>query len=101
MQDVAAPHMWSSTIALIELWKLKAKLAGGRPWSAAEGVFKGALDIVWAATFGAEMGSARAQANFLKQHGDLQSSKDADEVVVFPAPNNPEDFTAILQLREA
>ncbi|USW51632.1 Putative cytochrome P450 [Septoria linicola] len=101
LHDVAAPRMWSSAIALVELWKTKAKLAAGRPWDAADDVFKGALDIVWAATFGADIGSTGAQAKFLERNGDLQLSSDIDEVVVFPTGEDPEDFTAILELGQS
>ncbi|KAI5365414.1 putative cytochrome P450 [Septoria linicola] len=101
LHDAAAPQMWSSAIALVELWKTKAKLAAGRPWDAADDVFKGALDIVWAAIFGADIGSTTAQAKFLERNGDLQLSSDIDEVVVFPTGEDPEDFTAILELGQS
>ncbi|GIZ48141.1 hypothetical protein CKM354_001121400 [Cercospora kikuchii] len=98
LQDVAAPKMWDSAMRLIELWKLKAKLADGRSWSASTDVYKGALDIVWAATFGEEMGSAKAQIAHLSKYEKLDGGE--GPAVTFPTAKDPEDFTCILDLGE-
>ncbi|KAM3418109.1 hypothetical protein BST61_g6314 [Cercospora zeina] len=109
LSDVATPRMWDSAMRLIELWKIKAKLAEGRSWSAGADVYKGALDIVWAATFGEEMGSARAQIEHLGKYEKLDgvdgsssaaAAAAAAAAVTFPTAKDPEEFTCILDLGE-
>ncbi|KAF2207181.1 hypothetical protein CERZMDRAFT_102676 [Cercospora zeae-maydis SCOH1-5] len=102
LADVATPRMWDSAMRLIELWKVKAQLAEGRSWVASTDVYKGALDIVWAATFGEEMGSARAQIEHLAQYERLDGVEGSapDAAVTFPTAKDPEEFSCILELGE-
>ncbi|KXS94425.1 hypothetical protein AC578_9357 [Pseudocercospora eumusae] len=92
--SVAGPQMWESTQNIITLWRRKAELAQGRPFDASKDVVKGALDIVVAATFGEECGSARAQIAALKDAKiDLPSNKDTE--ILFPKARDPPDFESI------
>lgn len=98
LHAVAAPQMWASTQSLIELWRTKARLAEGRSFAAAKDLHKGALDIIWAATFGFETGSARAQNKLLMALSRLDSLPGVDEAVVFPTAPDPPAFESIMTL---
>jgi cytochrome P450 len=54
LNSVAGPVVYDSTIELIELWKLKSRIGGGRPFDAHKDVFEGALDAILSVTFGAQ-----------------------------------------------
>ncbi|KAI1044208.1 hypothetical protein LB505_008614 [Fusarium chuoi] len=53
---VAGPQMWKSTMKLIDLWRVKERLAKGRPFSVSTDIRKAAFEIIWAATFGFDSG---------------------------------------------
>ena len=101
LHDVAAPQMWKSTQSVMELWKMKAKLAEGRPWKASEDIFKGALDIIWAGTFGIEMGSAKAQIEHLSKYEKIALPEHMDAAIKFPEAKDPDAFTSILEMGES
>lgn len=46
LHTVNAPEIWRSTARFVELWRLKARIAGGRPFDAAEDVSRTAFDII-------------------------------------------------------
>ncbi|RKK06579.1 hypothetical protein BFJ65_g18477 [Fusarium oxysporum f. sp. cepae] len=52
LHNVAAPNIYKSASNLIELWKEKAQIAAGRPFSAEQDIFYTALDAVYDFGFG-------------------------------------------------
>ncbi|KAM5377867.1 hypothetical protein ACJZ2D_004771 [Fusarium nematophilum] len=52
LHTVAAPNIYKSTSRLIDLWKMKARLVGGQPFSAEQDIFYAALDAVYDFGFG-------------------------------------------------
>jgi hypothetical protein len=90
--------MWKSTMNVIELWKVKGRLAEGRPWNAMDDIYKGALDIIWAGSFGAEIGSAKAQIELLQRIERLDLPEQVDTAVHFPTADDPQEFQSILTL---
>jgi cytochrome P450 len=98
LNEVAGPQMWESTQNMIELWKTKARLAQGRPFAVAKDLHKSALDIIWAATFGFETGSARAQTKLLSSFSKLDDLPDVDEAITFPIAADPPAFESIMTL---
>lgn len=100
LNEVAAKQMWESTQNLIELWRTKARLAEGRPFAVAKDLHKSALDIIWAATFGFETGSARAQNKLLSSLTRLDAFTGAsiDDAVTFPTAPDPPAFESIMTL---
>lgn len=52
LHNVAAPALYSSATTLISLWDQKATIAGKRPFSASEDIYRVALDAVHAFAFG-------------------------------------------------
>ncbi|OHF03921.1 cytochrome P450 monooxygenase [Colletotrichum orchidophilum] len=98
LSKVAAPLLHESTMRMAGLWREKARLSRGRPFSALKDISHCALDAVLGFTFGPGMeGLSATQPNvdFLSAISSLPSSGetnkgDADEPVVFPhAPPNP------------
>lgn len=46
LNTVNAPEIWRNTVQFVELWKLKAKIAAGRPFEAATDVTHMTFDII-------------------------------------------------------
>ncbi|XDG09713.1 hypothetical protein ABKA04_009328 [Annulohypoxylon sp. FPYF3050] len=52
LQNVAGPVIHRNVSWMIDLWRAKSEMAGGRPWKAADDINHMALDAVTAFTFG-------------------------------------------------
>ncbi|PNP61522.1 hypothetical protein FNYG_13739 [Fusarium nygamai] len=52
LHNVAAPNIYKSALNLIDLWKMKAHIAAGQPFSAEQDIFYTALDAVYDFGFG-------------------------------------------------
>lgn len=108
LHDVAGPAIHQNASALAELWQAKCRLAGGRPWAAAEDIDHVATDAVLAFAFGepfARKHSATRPA--LEAVGEMNapvgdSLDDAaaspDEPVEFPGGQVDEVVRATLEL---
>ncbi|KAK4985319.1 hypothetical protein LTR50_006039 [Elasticomyces elasticus] len=99
--EVAGPHMWESTLKVIELWRVKERLAECRPFSVANDLRKAAFEIIWAATFGFETGSTKVQSDLLSALSKLKDLPEVDQAVNFPVAADPPVFKAILALNDA
>lgn len=100
LHEVVAPQMWHSAQSVIKLWQTKARIADGRPWDAEKDIFKGALEIAWAAVFGKGMESTETQHKSLTNWSRPLSLGD-DETVIFPTAEDPPAFSSILALSES
>lgn len=76
------------------LWRVKARLAKGRPFKLDQDVMFALLDAVWASLMGDEVGCTKDESRFLDCVG---STLDVDErgVVVFPSHDSLPLFAAI------
>lgn len=79
----------------MQLWSTKAALAKGHPFSAEQDIDDVALDTIWAAAVGAEVGTTRSQLELLAQIPALDLPKDLDSPVVLPEQTYPDDVTCI------
>lgn len=52
LHEVAAPNIYKSSARLLELWKTKARITGGKPFQAEMDIFHAALDAVFDFGFG-------------------------------------------------
>lgn len=52
LHEVAAPNIYKSSTRLLELWKSKARITGGKPFQAETDIFYAALDAVFDFGFG-------------------------------------------------
>lgn len=95
LNQVAAPPIYESTMRLINLWREKNRLAGGRSFSATRDINHCALDAVLAFTFGTsvDLSANQPQLDYLSSLSSVPlPSGDDDDVkpVEFPyAPFSP------------
>ncbi|CAG8051375.1 unnamed protein product [Penicillium olsonii] len=105
LNQVAAPRMYETFTELVDLWAQKARLAGGRPFSALDDFYRAALDAIWAVTFplDPEESIIHAEKRFLagptSSPGILKNSLDAP--AVFPEVPVPDAPNSILTLTES
>lgn len=105
LQGVAGPVIYDKTLQMIRLWEVKAKLAAGRPFSAALDVHHVALDAVLAFTFGKNINvsAIRPQIELLAQLDGLEGigskvgNQDIDELVTFPTANLDEFIVSSIE----
>ncbi|GAB1743990.1 hypothetical protein NU219Hw_g1030t1 [Hortaea werneckii] len=100
LHDVIGPQIHSTALDIIELWKQKTRLADGRPFDATKDVYKGALDVIWAATFGSEVGTTKKQVAVLSETSEVKLAHDKDTSVRFPTARDPEAFTALMTISD-
>ncbi|KAI1442049.1 cytochrome P450 monooxygenase [Annulohypoxylon stygium] len=87
LQSVAGPVIHRNVSWMIDLWRAKSEIAGGRPWKAADDINHMALDAVTAFTFG--------------EGFEHSSTKPAlDEPVEFPKGQEDEVLQSIRDLIE-
>ena len=60
-----------------------------------------ALDAVWAATFGSEIGTTKAQLDLLSSLNSINTTLGHDGTITFPVAENPPAFQAILTLTDS
>jgi cytochrome P450 len=101
LSEVAGPRMWESTMKAIEVWRVKERLAQGRPFSVAEDLRKAAFEIIWTATFGFETGAMKVQSDLLSSLSKFEDLPGVDETVSFPVAADPPIFKAGLALNDA
>lgn len=101
LKQVAGPQMWYTMRSMVDLWREKARLAEGRPISATTDVHNTTLDIIWAATFGGEIGPNRTRTKRLAATKSLNLASNMDKAVDFPETQDPPAFKSILTLVES
>ena len=98
LNDVASRQIYTSAGDIVKLWKEKMRLAKGRPFRVSEDVHRGALDVIWSATFGSDIGTTASQTNLLSSLDQVEIPKDIDSEVRFPMAPLPDAFNAIMTL---
>lgn len=101
LNDVIGPQIHSTALVIIRLWRENMRLAQGHPFDATKDVYKGALDIIWAATFGSEVGTTLKQLELLSRTDNVDMVEDVDIAVSFPMAKDPEAFTALMTLSDS
>ncbi|KAJ4419090.1 hypothetical protein N0V85_001188 [Neurospora sp. IMI 360204] len=61
LRTVVAPNIYRSTLELVELWRLKSRVGGGRPFEAHHDLETAAFDAIWVAVLGSELGGIRSE----------------------------------------
>ncbi|KAF4455710.1 hypothetical protein F53441_2027 [Fusarium austroafricanum] len=102
INEISAPNVYSSTLSLIKLWKLKCKLASGRPFSAHHDTIFASLDSIFASAFGlAEEDSNTFQRLKTIGESNPEIPDDLDKPVIFPEHSSPQIFSAIITLADS
>lgn len=99
IREVSGPEVHMATNTLIKLWKIKAGMAQGRPFSAHHDITFAILDSIFASSFGLE----ESETNTIQRIKALEDFKlefpeDKHEPLTFPEGYTPEIFSAVLTL---
>ncbi|KAK0363784.1 hypothetical protein LTR91_018200 [Friedmanniomyces endolithicus] len=86
---------------LIHFWREKVRLAQNHPFDVHKDLYKAGLDVIWAASFGSDIGVTKNQLECLRGIDQLDGPRGTDTAFVFPTAADPEDFTAIMTLAES
>ncbi|KAF6824486.1 cytochrome p450 [Colletotrichum plurivorum] len=90
-QHVSAPQVYDKATRLLELWALKSRLSGGRPFEAGKDVHNTALDIITSVAFDLDESTTVTAGNiahFEKVAAPVADSKEDPEEPV-DLPNQP------------
>ncbi|KAJ8611507.1 hypothetical protein MRB53_037914 [Persea americana] len=98
LNTACAPRVFASSQDLVRLWTLKSKVAPGVPFSALEDVRYAALDGIWAAAVGTELGGLAVISDAVAGSG-LVNANDAGQAE-FPSASIPPLISAIDLLLE-
>ena len=77
------------------------RLARSHPFEITKDVKNGALDIIWAVTFGSEIGTSKTQLALLSGVDNLPLPDDTDLAAGFPAASDPVAFSALTELADS
>ncbi|OHE96840.1 cytochrome P450 [Colletotrichum orchidophilum] len=100
LHNVAAPNIYKSAANLLDVWKMKAKAAAGKPFGAERDIFYTALDAVFDFGFGSSVEHRALIPQIEMLQADNEKKPPVDEsnptAVEFPgAPIHPTLETAI------
>ncbi|KAF2799649.1 cytochrome P450 [Melanomma pulvis-pyrius CBS 109.77] len=95
LHEIAAPQLYEATLDLLSLWRKKAVLARDHPFEAKEDISNVALDTIWAAAVGKQVGTTASQLDLLNHVPALQLPERVTSAVVFPQADYPSDVIAI------
>ncbi|KAI1345362.1 cytochrome P450 [Xylaria sp. FL0043] len=106
LHEVSAPAAYKKTLDLVNLWRMKAKLAKGRPFEAYGDLNDAALDIIMAVTFGRPDSQDDAMPRQLQELRSRASTGQSFTVssthgcAVFPRASISEDFENVVAVKE-
>ncbi|KAH6842953.1 cytochrome P450 monooxygenase [Chaetomium sp. MPI-CAGE-AT-0009] len=110
LHNVAGPVLHQSATRLIELWRIKARIAGERPFAANKDIYNFALDAVTAFAFGKDFEHSAVQPSIeaIQALGPGEEEKTRrllglgghDDPVVFPQGQLPELLAATIELTD-
>ena len=98
LNENVSPQIYNTALDLVEFWKLKSKLAQGRPFPIVEDVSRTTLDVIWSATFGSQIGTLKAQIDTLSSLDSIALPVTTDAAATFPQAEDPPAFTSIITL---
>ena len=104
ISQISAPEVYKSVCTLMKLWQVKCDMAQGRPFSAHSDITYGALDSIFASSFGlAEADSITVQhLDAVSRHTPAHmGTDDIDKPVQFPDGAIPRIFRAVLALTDS
>lgn len=89
LQDVAAPYVHDSALALVKLWTRKAELARDRPFEAYHDIRLATLDLIWATSTGMKLESVRRQLAMVDSVRDIDDILPTDRDAPVQMPRAP------------
>ncbi|KAI8626282.1 cytochrome P450 monooxygenase [Xylariaceae sp. FL1651] len=107
LHNVAGPALHESALLLVDLWRVKSRIAAGRPWTTTEDIDHAAVDSVLVFTFGEAFGqrhsATRSALEELKEAPaedriQPESPSSSDEPIAFRLTRADEVVRATLDL---
>ncbi|KAM5349817.1 hypothetical protein ACJ41O_006322 [Fusarium nematophilum] len=101
LHEVSAPQIHEKFMTLIDLWRRKLSMSGGRPFEGSEDIHNAALDIIMAASFGLDADQAQLAKQIscleVKSSSTSYAANQEDEVefVEVPLGQELESFTVL------
>ncbi|KAL1865339.1 hypothetical protein Daus18300_007229 [Diaporthe australafricana] len=96
LRRVAAPRMYTCASELVELLKVKATVADGRPFSCFEDFDLAAFDVIWTVIFGEELQAVDGERRgVIECAGDIAQPKSKNELAILPVLHKPEIYEAV------
>lgn len=92
---MSAPQIYNKSLALIDLWSEKQKVAGDRPFEARQDIFDAAMDMINAAAFAFEddLSITKQKWHYLvSKQQEAITDDSTEEMVNFINPQIPEDI---------
>ena len=92
LRTVVAPNVHQPVLELVELWRLKTKLALNHPFEALDDLELAAFDAIWVAILGSKLNGTRTEIEHLEhlesQSAVLMPPNDDDEIHLPTAPRS-------------
>ncbi|RDW62238.1 hypothetical protein BP6252_11671 [Coleophoma cylindrospora] len=101
LREVGAPRIHEAVNNLINLWRLKTRLAEGRPFRANVDLKHAIFDAIWVIAIGENANGVNNQLDFLSGLPSSTTFDVKDSAVVFPEAQNPGIFDAVCRMCEA
>lgn len=111
LHTVNAPEIWRNAVLFVDLWRLKARIAGGRPFDATEDVSRMTFDIIKNVAIGkgenTMIGVYLEQIRSAYDEGRLRSGDgererdETDAPFLFPKPPHDETLEAQYRMNKA
>lgn len=98
LEGVVGPSIHASTGQLIELWKVKSRLAKGRSFEAGKDITRNLVDVIIKATFGFQVNAIITQAKVVTGLSSVHIPSNVDAAVEFPEADDPKAYTSVRDL---
>lgn len=96
LRRVAAPRMYTCASELVNLLKVKAAVADGRPFSCFEDFDLAAFDVIWTVIFGEKLEAVNGERRgVIECAGNIAQPASTDELAVLPVLHKPEIYEAV------
>ncbi|KAK4500928.1 hypothetical protein PRZ48_009120 [Zasmidium cellare] len=100
LNEKTAPSIHQAVMDLMELWKVKARLAGSqRVFQADVDLRHAILDALWPVALGTHPGTVKAQTEALKESSEIPETN--SDVVEFSSFHVPETFEAMAGIADS
>jgi hypothetical protein len=101
LRNTAGPLLFRNLDDLVQLWRVKSRLAQGRPVSAKEDVRRTTLDTIFAVTFASNLGATSTQTRTLSTLAAIGVPSDTDAEALILAVPTPEAYDAIVKVADS
>lgn len=101
LHHTAGPLLLDNLSDLVQLWRIKSRLAQGRPISVKEDVRRTSLDTIFAVTFASNLGATSAQSQMLSTLTAIEVPDGRNLEAIIPAAPTPEAYDSIVKVADS